>query len=181
MARLGQPLSVLSAGTSLAGVFLFCLFRRRRFARLVAVLFAVSLIGGLSGCGGGGTSMSPASMGPTSMALTSSNSKVAAGANLMLQASIVSRNPLQGTVVFYDGTTALGNAITPVNGVASLSTSALSVGIHTITAKYSGDSENGSSVSSDTLQQAITGTFTVVVSATSGSLNHTVNVSATLQ
>jgi parallel beta-helix repeat protein len=51
-----------------------------------------------------------------------------------------------GTVQFYDGTTAIGGAVT-INaaGQASVTTSTLALGLHTITAKYSGDTNlNGS-------------------------------------
>jgi hypothetical protein len=49
-----------------------------------------------------------------------------------------------GTVVFMDGTVALGTA--PLNnGVATLTTGALAVGSHTITAEYSGDASFTSS------------------------------------
>jgi hypothetical protein len=44
-----------------------------------------------------------------------------------------------GTVTFYDGSTSLGS-MTLSSGVASYTASALSVGTHNITAKYSGDS-----------------------------------------
>ena len=50
--------------------------------------------------------------------------------------------PPSGTVAFYDGTVPLGNPVTVASGqmTASLTTSTLSVGNHTITAVYSGNS-----------------------------------------
>ena len=49
--------------------------------------------------------------------------------------------PPSGTVAFYDGTVPLGNPVTVASGqmTASLTTSTLSVGNHTITAVYSGN------------------------------------------
>ncbi len=55
-----------------------------------------------------------------------------------------------GTVGFYDGTTSLGNSTLDPSGIVSLTTSALAVGIHSITATYSGDqvfAQNTSTVS----------------------------------
>lgn len=84
-------------------------------------------------------------------------------------------------MTFYDGKTILGSSVTPVLGVATLTTSSLTVGTHAITASYSGDKENSSSVTSDVLEQAITGNFTVTVNAVSGALNQSITIPATLQ
>jgi hypothetical protein len=62
-----------------------------------------------------------------------------------------------GPVSFSDGSTVLCNAVALVDGIASCMTSALTVGVHTITAAYSGD-----------------GTF----AASSGMLTQTVNTAA---
>ncbi|MBN9121522.1 MAG: Ig-like domain repeat protein, partial [Planctomycetes bacterium] len=55
----------------------------------------------------------------------------AGGGNLQL--------PPTGTVTFFDGTTPIGVAQVLSGGVASISTAALTVGVHNITARYSGD------------------------------------------
>ena len=57
-----------------------------------------------------------------------------------------------GTVTFFDGNTTLGSAVVvylPQNGIikATFSTSGLSAGTHTITARYSGDTNNNGSTS----------------------------------
>ena len=44
-----------------------------------------------------------------------------------------------GSVTFLDGDNSLGTVTLDVNGNATLTTSALTVGSHTITAQYSGD------------------------------------------
>lgn len=51
-----------------------------------------------------------------------------------------------GTVTFYDGTTAIGT-VPVINGVATVTTSSLTAGDHTITAVYSGDSDFSTSTS----------------------------------
>ena len=53
-----------------------------------------------------------------------------------------------GTVQFFDGTTPIGAPVTVgVGGLATFSTSALSLGSHTVTAQYSGDDNNAASTS----------------------------------
>jgi hypothetical protein len=59
-----------------------------------------------------------------------------------------------GTVTFQDGSTLLTTAPLSSGGVAAYSTSALSVGTHTVTANYSGDS-NFRSATSATLTQTV--------------------------
>jgi len=163
----------LSGTVAFAGLFLICIPNRRRFYRLSIALLALSVVGGFAGCGGN-------SVKPTTLVISSSNTKVASGSGVTLQATIQSSNSLNGTVAFYDGNTAIGSPVAPVNGVASLSTSALSVGTHAITAKYSGDSDDSASASSDVLEQTITGGFTVTVNATSGTLSQSISIPATL-
>jgi hypothetical protein len=65
-----------------------------------------------------------------------------------------------GTVTFLDGTTTLGTAPV-VNGNAGLTTSSLSVGLHTITVVYSGDANHTGSTSA-----AITQTVNSAASST---------------
>lgn len=84
--------------------------------------------------------------------------------------SALTSNPT-GTVTFYDGTTAIGSPVSVSDGTATLQTSALGVGAHTITAVYSGDKHNGKSTSI-AITQVITGSVTVSVTATSGTLVH---------
>ena len=52
-----------------------------------------------------------------------------------------------GTVEFFDGATDLGTGVLSSSGVATLSTSALGVGTHSITASYSGDAYFSASTS----------------------------------
>jgi hypothetical protein len=63
-----------------------------------------------------------------------------------------------GTVTFLDGSTVLGTA-TLTNGVATFSTSSLSLGRHVITASYGGDSNFASSTSSAVNEAIISGAF----------------------
>jgi hypothetical protein len=67
-----------------------------------------------------------------------------------------------GTVTFLDGTTSLGTATISSN-VAQLSLSSLSVGSHSVTAKYSGDGNFTSSTSSAVTQTVNQATTTTTV------------------
>ena len=81
-----------------------------------------------------------------------------------------------GTVSFYDGTTLIGTPQTLIAGSAWISTTALSVGTHTITAAYSGD-PNFIAATSPALSQSVidfgftiaSGTGTGIGSGTGGS------------
>jgi len=161
---------------SFAMMGLFWLPRRRRFHGVIIALLACSITGMMVGCGGN----SSGPVAPSAIILTSSNAKVASGTSVTFQASVSSTKKLTGLVTFYDGTTVVGAAI-PVNGLASVSTTSLSVGTHTITAKYAGDKDTSAANSSNAVQQTITGNFTLVVNATSGNVTHPMSIPATLQ
>ncbi len=66
-----------------------------------------------------------------------------------------------GVVTFLDGSTVLGTKTLVGSGVASFSTSALSVGSHAITASYGGDANSVASVSS-VLTETVNGTAATV-------------------
>jgi hypothetical protein len=55
---------------------------------------------------------------------------------------------LTGTISFFDGATQLGNPVTIAAGAATVSSSTLAQGTHSITAKYSGDAKFSTSTSS---------------------------------
>jgi hypothetical protein len=77
-----------------------------------------------------------------------------------------------GTVTFLDGTTALSGAMTLANGVASFSSSSLSVGTHSITTSYSGDTNFTANVSpalSQVVNTLPSPAFTLAASAPSPS------------
>ena len=66
-----------------------------------------------------------------------------------------------GTVTFFDGTTALSAALPLSSGVATFSTTTLSLGVHNLSAKYVGVAPNApgtSNVVAETIQQATTAT-----------------------
>jgi hypothetical protein len=82
--------------------------------------------------------------GVANIALTSSLNPSLYGNSVIFTASVPA--PATGTVVFYDGNTALGTG-TIANGIATLTTSTLAVGTHPVTAVYSGDADYNSATS----------------------------------
>lgn len=160
-----------SATLSLAGVLMFMLPHRRRLRYLAVIMFALGLATGVTGCSGGSSQ-------PPSLSITSSSSKVASGGSVTFSATVNSGSN-NGTVTFYSDTVALGNPVAIQNGMATLNTSSLSVGTHAVTATYS-NSGSQQTTSSDTLEQTITGSFTVTLTATSGSNTQSVTVPVTL-
>jgi hypothetical protein len=81
----------------------------------------------------------------TSLSLSASSTPF--GQPVTLTANVVGSNPT-GSVTFLDGSTSLGTATLNNLGTATLTTSALAVGSHSLTASYGGDTSNLSSTSS---------------------------------
>lgn len=111
----------------------------------------------------------------TGTALTSSVNPSVFGQSTTLTATVSAIAPgagtPTGTVEFRDGATVLGSGTLNGSGVATLATSALSAGSHTLSAVYAGDSNFLTSTSSglaQTVNAANTGT--TVVSGTNPSL-----------
>jgi RHS repeat-associated protein len=70
-----------------------------------------------------------------------------------------------GTVTFTDGTTQLGSAPLNGSGVATLTTSSLAVGSHTVTADYPGDGKHSASTSNSVTQTVTTIATTTTVTS----------------
>jgi hypothetical protein len=99
----------------------------------------------------------------TATMLTSSVDPAATGQSVTFTANVVaaagSVAAPTGVVTFLDGGAVLGTKPLVGSGVASFSTSALSVGVHAITASYAGDANSAASVSA-VLTEAVTGAVT---------------------
>jgi hypothetical protein len=99
----------------------------------------------------------------TTTMLTSSLDPATSGQSVTFTANVIvagSTAMPTGVVTFFDGSTVLGTKALIGSGVASLSTSSLSVGAHAITASYSGDANSGAGVSS-VLTETVNGTAAV--------------------
>jgi len=98
-----------------------------------------------------------AAAGPTTTTLTSSANPAASGASVAFTATVTGTTP-SGTVNFADGGTSLaGCAAVALTGsgntrTATCSTSALTVGSHSIVASYGGDAGNAASSSAPVAQ-----------------------------
>lgn len=97
------------------------------------------------------------------VSLTSNSNPVPVGQQVTFTANVTwdggSGTPASGTVQFLDGSNALGtSAVNPSTGLVTFSTSTLTAGIHTITAKYSGD--NTFPAAQATLRENVSGPAT---------------------
>jgi hypothetical protein len=90
------------------------------------------------------------------ISISSSGSAALVGSTVSLQAKFsgTGQTPT-GTVTWMDGSSAIGSQQLDANGSATITTSSLGVGVHSLVASYSGDS-NYSPVSSPGLSESIT-------------------------
>ncbi len=98
--------------------------------------------------------------------LTSSANPSTSGQNVIFTAT-VTPSGATGTVTFYDNSVILGTGNLNSGGIASFSTSSLSVGMHSITAVYGGDTNFSASTSNAVSQQvdgSSSGDFTLSAS-----------------
>ncbi len=112
---------------------------------------------------------------PTTTTITSSAPSADFGTNITFTAKVTAGfgNPPTGTVVFNDGGTELGMG-TLSNGLATFSTSSLSVGTHQITGVYSGDAVFAGSTSppfTETINNSTSVMFILTVNPTSITVN----------
>jgi hypothetical protein len=175
---------LIPTGASFA-LFLIILPAPRPGRRQVMSMLCLMCVGVLlQSCGGGssGTSNSSTSsqIASTSTVLTSSSIKAATGSNLTLTAKVASTGTPTGTVTFYDGSTSLGQGDLGAGGMATLAIDKLAVGTHELSAQYAGDKNNEGS-KSGTLDEAITGTVQLAITATSGSLQESITIPVDVQ
>jgi Bacterial Ig-like domain (group 3)/Autotransporter beta-domain len=104
--------------------------------------------------------------GATAVALGSSQNPSTFGQSVTFTATVTDSGTPTGTVTFKDGAATLGTGTLNGSGQATLTTSSLSVGSHTITAEYGGDS-NHSASTSPPLTQVVNQSSTTVTLASS--------------
>jgi hypothetical protein len=110
------------------------------------------------------------SVGPrttTTTSVSSSATTIKSGQPVTFTAMVTGTAPT-GTVTFMDGSATLGSPVVVSGGTASYTTSTLAVGSHSITASYSGDSNNSPSTSTAvvaTVDAAVTATATALTSS----------------
>lgn len=188
--RLLWPMPVVSILTLLIFLLLPVRLRRSRLALGPTIASAILLFFGFTGCGGGSTGGPTGGGGggpaPSSITLTTSSVKVPyspiSGGSVNLTANVTSSKTPGGTITFsIDGSSGFSASSPVVGGVAQLQLTSLSVGIHTITAQYSGNGNTLGSQTKGSLSIAVTGSTGFGVQANTGNLFHTVSVNFALQ
>jgi hypothetical protein len=174
----------LSVGIGVA--FLAGFPGRRKRIRAALGLGLVGVVCFALGCGGGGGGGSTGGGGPiknpTSVTLTSSSSKAGQSDPWTITATVNGGQNISGTLTFYDYGVPDGTpfVVTSAQPQAQLVGGNLFLGIHQITAKYSGDAKNLPS-SSPSITQTITGSVTITIQGQTGTVIHSVPITVGLQ
>jgi hypothetical protein len=124
------------------------------------------------------------SLTPTTTALTSSPNPSNFGQNVTFTATVTAQPGFDkgtptGTVTFFDGSTNIGNSNLN-GGMATLTTSTLSVGTHSMTATYNGDA-NFLPSTSPVLHQVVQGAIAVLSPTSLNFGNQTVGITSAPQ
>jgi large repetitive protein len=102
----------------------------------------------------------------TGVVLSTSGSPSTAGLPITLSATVTGNGSAPtGSVTFYDGAAAVGTSPINAAGLGTLSLSSLTVGSHSLTAAYSGDAYNATSVSPAITQVVVKATTTTALTA----------------
>jgi hypothetical protein len=119
---------------------------------------------------------------PTTITISTSNSKVPAGTPFTLTAKVTSSKTPTGTVTFLQNGNQNDGAVNLVNGQATLIPTTYSeIGAYTYTASYNGDTSNLPSQTSTGVVEAFTGTVPVLVQAQTSTLVRTISININLQ
>jgi Bacterial Ig-like domain (group 3) len=186
----------LSLGAGLASLVLIAVPGRKTRRNSTLTLLMLCIVTFVIGCGGGGGATPGPTPTPvpsptpvptptpkaTTTSLVSSNTKVAAGDQVTLSATVTALpgSSLSGTVTFLDIGVPLGPPVNLIGGAVQLQVNTLSVGTHAITARYNGDSANGGSTSSP-LNQVVTGTAQFQITANGGNQTRTAIVTVLVE
>lgn len=104
---------------------------------------------------------------PSTVTLASSADNVTSGTSVTFTATVSSSaGSPTGSISFLDATTVLGTSIVNAQGIATFSTNALSVGTHSLTANYTGDTNFVDSTSSpltETIVAPVTPDYSLTV------------------
>jgi hypothetical protein len=186
-----RTLKLCLACIAIAALFLILLPGRRRYYRMALGAASASIMIWALGCGGGGGSGGGGGGGgggivtvPTSLAITTSATKVPQSNNpvITLTATVTSTKNVTGTVNFWENgnSGALSPPVTVTNGAATAQVALPMVGTHQIYAQYSGDSQNQASQSS-TVNVVATGSAYISVQGVSGPVTRNSTIWVTIQ
>ncbi len=167
----------LAAGLLLFGIYVFSFTGSQNKRQLAftggCVLCIASLV---VGCGGGGGEGGGAV--PSTTTLSSSNLHAGSGTGVTFNVRITANSTPGGTVQLVDNGQ-LYSSGTVTAGVASFQTTTLPVGIHVITAQYSGDTSTLPSKSA-AIAQIIAGAVQIPVTGTAASGAHSTTLTVTI-
>ena len=176
------------SGAAAVGFVLVILFfpRWQQRLRIALVSGALCALGFAIGCGGGGGSTgggigggggnTGTPPGPSTISLATSNAKVLEFNPVTITATVTGTSLLSGTVQFFDFANPIGGPVGLAGGQAQIQGNLFgNVGVHQITATYSGDAKNLSSTAQG-LTQTITGTQTIFLQANTGGNVHSIQV-----
>jgi len=116
---------------------------------------------------------------PTSTVVSSSATSVTFGTSVTLTATVTATPTPTGTVTFYDGANILGAPTLNTSGVATFTTSTLSVGVHSITASYPASSTYSGSTSA-AISVTVTSAPLIGTTSTLAASSTTVNSGASV-
>ena len=167
-------LVVASGGLAFAGIFLLGDPRRRRMALLPTAIVCVCA------CASCSNLVKPAISHDSQLSLTTSKVRSPEGSTVTFSAAISADHQVGGTVDFLDNGNPIAQGVAVQVGRATFSTNSLVLGTHPITASYSGDGSTHAATTSTPLNQLITGSSQLQVTATSGNLTHAIQVQFSL-
>ncbi len=138
----------------------------------------LSIAGLVTGCGGGGGGGGGGNPVPSTTTLTSSNLHSIAGTTVTFNVQITATSTPGGSVQLLDNGQPYSSG-TVSSGVAIFQTATLAVGIHVLTAQYTGDANTKAS-SSAPITQIIVGSVPFAVTGTAASGTHTTTFTVSL-
>jgi hypothetical protein len=109
-----------------------------------------------------------------------SNARSASGQPLQITATVSASVAPSGTVQFFDNGAVIGGPQTLAGGTATVQTSALSVGVHSLKAVYTSSSSAVLGSSSSATTQMVLGTVAFQVNASANGVTHSTMMSVTL-
>jgi len=179
-------------GMGVLGMIVVGNFGKKRNRRALLALLALSMTFFLVGCGGS-SSGSNNNKANTTSSVASSGATVLVGQSVTFTGTVsaTSGTP-SGTITFLDGAKTLGTG-TLSNGSAAFQTSALAVGVHSITIAYGGNSNFNPSTSTAMSQTVDTpgtavGSYSVTITGTGtagtngvGKPNQSINLTVIVQ
>jgi sugar lactone lactonase YvrE len=145
--------SIASQAVSTSGSFTFSTSSLSLGTHQLSVTFA--------GDDDNSTAISPAvavtiQLAPTAVALGAGSNPGTYGQPVTFTASVVSASPgATGSVNFFDGATQIGTVSLSSGGTATLTTSSLGFGVHSVSAVYTGDAQHATSTSAGVSERIV--------------------------